>query len=194
MACRSLGAGCIGGNVDQSIGQSVNQSVKQSINQSTQATSRFPGPHLSRACSRGPWTRAAAAPRCRASSLGGVWEEIDGGQSIPKDDDDGAIKDHLPLLLQVFALLKQAAAPTRATNSLISYAPMVPSGKTAWARAMWPLSTRVKASFSSDVGVPKWTWVCGPRREAVGPIQSYSIQVNPCSYMPSLRPTDRRHP
>lgn len=33
--------------------------------------------------------------------------------------------------------------------------PVVPRGKTAVSRAMWPCSTRVKAAFSCAVGVPK---------------------------------------
>ena len=44
--------------------------------------------------------------------------------------------------------------PQRVRASGSSCAPVVPSGKTAVAMAIWPLSTRVKRSRISSLGVP----------------------------------------
>ena len=51
----------------------------------------------------------------------------------------------------------EARLPERGRASVSSCAPVAPTGKRAVAMAMWPLSTRVKRSRISAVGVPMAT-------------------------------------
>jgi len=53
--------------------------------------------------------------------------------------------------------------------------PVVPLGKTAVSIAMWPCRTRVKARFSSGLGVPK----CCPSDELR--VESFLQLTHPCS-------------